>query len=84
MQATEREIADLMEEVEALREEFEQALHDVQEKWEAELKNTSETEVTAYKKDIQVPVFGLGWLPHFVFQSGGRVALAPAYAPAQP
>ena len=38
-----------------------------------------EYEISPYKKNIELDVFALGWLPHWLFTADGRTELAPAY-----
>lgn len=79
VETTERELQDMQNEQEQLRAEFEEETQALEEKWNAELSNTSEKEVSPYKKDIRMSVFGLGWLPYYAFTSDGRMEFAPAF-----
>lgn len=79
VEATEAEIAELNAEMEQLRQEFEAESLAIGEKWDAAMDNATEKEVSPYKKDIRLDVFGLGWLPYYAFTSDGRTEFAPAY-----
>jgi hypothetical protein len=60
------------EEIEELEEERLEALEDVEEKWQDILEETTEIQVTPFKKDILVEIFGVGWFPYYRFDDGGR------------
>jgi hypothetical protein len=57
-----------------------QALADVDEKWQEILERSTEIPVTPYKKDILVELFGVSWLPFYVYQDGGKEVELAAYA----
>jgi flagellar biosynthesis chaperone FliJ len=80
---TEKAEADVKESLQAIEEyerqvkelqaEQEEALEDVSERWEEIASQVSEIEVTPYKKDIQVELFGVAWTPYYLAQIGDQV-----------
>lgn len=67
-----REIADLEREMEA-------ALEEVKARWAEIVEAEEEIPVTPYKKDVQVSLFGVAWLPCYVLRDDDRIVEAPAY-----
>ena len=67
-----REIADLEQEMQA-------ALEEVKARWAEVVEAEEEIPVTPYKKDVQVSLFGVAWLPCYVLRDGERLVEAPAY-----
>ncbi|MBN2470206.1 MAG: DUF87 domain-containing protein [Anaerolineae bacterium] len=76
---SEAEVAELQAQIQSLTESFEKELVAIQEKWDAELEKVEPYKITPYKKDIQIVVFGLGWVPAWVFSAGERFEFAPAF-----
>ncbi len=69
---------------------YEQQLKDLDEKMKAEIvglqsaaadpsEMVREITITPQKKDIVVEFFGLGWIPHYAFKTGGDWTLISAY-----
>lgn len=71
-----REIEDEMNRVEL---EFEAQLKAVNDKWARAAADIQEYTVTAFKKDIHIELFGIGWLPHWYIQINNQPLLIPAY-----
>ena len=69
------------QEIIELNQEREQALEGVREKWQEVLENVEEIQVTPYKKDISVEIFGVVWFPHYLIPEGKRWREVPAYQP---
>jgi len=67
-----REIADL-------EREMEEALEEVKARWAEIVEVEEEIPVTPYKKDVQVSLFGVAWLPCYVLRDEERIVEAPAY-----
>ncbi len=67
-----REIADL-------EQEMEEALEEVKARWAEIVEAEEEIPVTPYKKDVQVSLFGVAWMPCYVLRDGDRIVEAPAY-----
>ena len=45
-----------------------------------DFENVTEIPVTPYKKDILVELYGVGWLPYYVYDDGGKQVELAAYA----
>jgi hypothetical protein len=60
------------QEIEELERERRQSLEEVEEKWQEILESTAEIPVTPYKKDILVELFGVAWIPYYLYDDGGR------------
>lgn len=67
-----REIADL-------EREMNEALEEVKARWAEIVEMEEEVPVTPYKKDVQVALFGVAWLPCYVLRDGDRLVDVPAY-----
>ena len=67
-------------EIEDLERDRLQALAEVDEKWRAILESDSEIPVTPYKKDILMDLFGVAWLPYYLYDDGGKQVELAAYA----
>lgn len=74
---------DFLDEVERqmgdLEEEFEVALKAVTDKWINIAHQTEEYVVSPYKKDIQVELFGVGWMPSWYLNINGQNVLVDAF-----
>ncbi len=58
---------------------MERELARIDQKWGSIAGIAEEYVIRAYKKDIFLTVFGVGWLPHWVVTSGGAPAVVPAW-----
>jgi hypothetical protein len=65
-------IADYQRETEALEQEKVDAIAEVDSKWADVVADVTEIPVAPYKKDVAVTLFGVGWVPYYVVESGGR------------
>ncbi len=65
-----------MGEVEA---EFETVLHATNDKWAQIATRVEEYTVAPFKKDIQLELFGIGWVPHWYLNMNGQMLMLPAY-----
>ncbi len=65
-----------MGEVEA---EFEQVLEQTNQKWAQIANNTQEHVINPYKKDIQLELFGIGWLPGWYMVQNGQPQVIDAF-----
>jgi DNA repair exonuclease SbcCD ATPase subunit len=66
-------IEEYEQQVKELQAEEEEALSEVNERWEEIASQVSEIEVTPYKKDIQVELFGVAWFPYYIAQIGDQI-----------
>ncbi|MCB8976756.1 MAG: ATP-binding protein [Ardenticatenaceae bacterium] len=74
------EIADLQKEITALEQEAEEALAEIQAKWEAVAQERNSIPVTPTKSGINVALFGVAWLPQHIVQADDEFVLLPGYA----
>ena len=56
-----------------------ESLQDVEEKWQEILEKTDEIPVTPYKKDILIELFGVAWVPYYLYDDDGRQVELGAY-----
>ncbi|MCK5793224.1 MAG: hypothetical protein KAH12_00850, partial [Anaerolineales bacterium] len=66
-------------EIEDLDRDRLEALAEVEEKWREILEGDVEIPVAPYKKDILMDLFGVGWLPYYVYDDGGKQVELEAY-----
>ena len=57
--------------IEDMVSEQNQKSEEVEEKWIEVLEDNTEIKVNPYKKDILIEMFGVGWLPYYVYEEGG-------------
>jgi uncharacterized protein YukE len=72
-------IEEIERQIGELEQEYEGALHEVNERWARIAAQTQEYVVSPYKKDIQLELFGIGWLPHWYANVNQQTLLIPAY-----
>jgi hypothetical protein len=86
---TEKAEADVKESIQAIEEYEKQiaelerdrqaALQEVNERWEEIASQITEIEVTPFKKDILLDIFGVAWFPYYVARIGDRFEEIPGY-----
>lgn len=76
---TEAEIAAINKEIDDRKAIFQQEMDEIQRRADAAVEGVQPYTITPLKKDIQVVVFGLGWVPSWCFSAGGRFEFAPAF-----
>jgi hypothetical protein len=76
---SEQVIAELEEKLDDLQKRFEAEIQMVNDKWAKVATQAQAYTITPYKKDIQVELFGIGWLPHYYAQVNGQPVVLPAY-----
>jgi hypothetical protein len=59
-------------EIEDLQRERQDALEAAYQKWQDLLENTVDIPVAPYKKDILMELFGVAWMPYYLYEEGGR------------
>jgi phage terminase Nu1 subunit (DNA packaging protein) len=72
-------IADLQKQIAGLESEKNQALAEVQERWEVTAGEAEEISLSPLKKDVVIELFGVAWYPYHILQAGGRSVELPAY-----
>lgn len=71
-------LVEIEDEIGKLEEEFETALAQINDKWARLAANTQEYVVNPYKKDIQLELFGIGWIPAWMTVIQGQPTFLPA------
>lgn len=72
-------IRELQAQMDKLEGQLEQQLKAVNEKWAKTATDIQDYLIPALKKDIQVELFGIGWLPHWYVEINSQSLLLPAY-----
>ncbi|MCA9917847.1 MAG: DUF87 domain-containing protein [Anaerolineales bacterium] len=75
------QIADYQKEIAELEDEAEDALQEIQAKWEAVANDMTTIPVTPAKSNISTRLFGVAWLPHHIVQIDDDFILLPGYSP---
>jgi hypothetical protein len=76
---SEQVIAELEDQRDATEQKFQTEIQAVNDKWAKVAAERQDYTITPYKKDIQVELFGIGWIPHFYAEVNGQPLLLPAY-----
>jgi hypothetical protein len=79
VEESEKTIADLKKQIEALEVEAKAEVEALTAKWNDLIDDVQEIEVRARRTDLRVEVFALAWLPHWQFGTGDMARLAAAY-----
>jgi uncharacterized protein (DUF2267 family) len=74
----EQKVQAIVERFQATEYEMEQALQSTQEKWGSIVAQIDEIRVSPYKKDINLMLFGLGWVPYWDTLINGVPVVLPA------
>jgi hypothetical protein len=72
-------IRELQVQMDDLEAQFEQQLKAVNDKWAKIATDIQDYLIPALKKDIQIELFGIGWLPHWYVEINGQALMLPAY-----
>ncbi len=72
-------IAEFKKELETLAKEMADALAEVKAHWAEIAASTIEIPVTPYKKDINVVLFGVAWVPYHLVRVGDRIDELPGF-----
>ncbi len=76
---TEHAVADLEEQIDGKRQELQRVLKDVNDKWAKIATTVEEVKLTPYKKDINVEIYGIGWVPNWYAVLNGQPIMLPAF-----
>jgi hypothetical protein len=74
---SEQEIADLEQQMEETKAKFQAEIKASTDKWARAAVEVQEYTITPYKKDIQVEMFGIGWVPYYYVSVNGQAFLLP-------
>jgi len=72
-------IADFERTIKALEQEKDEALLEIKGKWDEVVANYDEIDVSPYKKDVQLDMFGVAWLPYHYVKVDGEVVELPGF-----
>ncbi|MCC6617375.1 MAG: DUF853 family protein [Anaerolineae bacterium] len=73
------ELAEVQTQLDALQREMDDEMAALEAKFDPDGVELAHYEISPYKKNIEMDVFALGWLPHWLFTADGRTTLAAAY-----
>jgi hypothetical protein len=73
-------IAEIQREMQLTEDQFQEELRKVNDKWAKIAALVQEHTITPFKKDIQVELFGIGWVPHWYALVNGQPLMLLAYA----
>jgi hypothetical protein len=76
---SEEVIAELEDQMLALQQKFEAEIQNVNNKWAKVAAEVQEYIITPLKKDIQIELYGIGWVPNYYAEVNGQPLLLPAY-----
>jgi hypothetical protein len=65
-------ISEFEAQLETLAKEKEEAVAEIEEKWDEIIADVTEIPVSPFKKDITVALFGVAWFPYHVVETEGR------------
>ena len=74
-----KELEDLQKQLDELEQEFEEAQEKLAGDWDVKAKKLTEVPLTPQKKDIFIDMFGVAWLPYYLFDDNGTDREVPAY-----
>lgn len=69
----------LEQDMQQLEAQYQRELQTINDKWVKIATNVQEYMVTPYKKDIQLELFGIGWIPYWYVPVNGQPMLLSAY-----
>ncbi|MFC2055039.1 helicase HerA domain-containing protein [Chloroflexota bacterium] len=72
-------IAEFERTIKALEQEKDEALQEIKEKWDEVVANYDELEVSPYKKDVQLDMFGVAWFPYHYLKVDGELVELPGF-----
>ncbi len=79
-----QEIADLealQRDLSRMEAEMDNALREVDGRWEAAADRVTEVPIAPARSNIYVERFAVAWLPHHIIQAGGQYLILPAHEP---
>lgn len=66
-------VSKVQQEMAGVEQERRRALAEIQQRWAGEASRYEEVALTPYKKDVQMELFGIAWLPYHLVQLEGRI-----------
>ena len=80
VEESEEEIERLQKEIDEIKTEMETALDELEAKWSDVAADISDIPVTPFKKDVNVELFGVAWMPYHLVDSDGRIEQIPGFS----
>jgi hypothetical protein len=74
-----QELEALEKQIAGLEAEMNQSLQAVKAEWANAVDDVTEVPISPYKKDIFVQMFGIVWMPYYLFKEGQQIREIPAY-----
>jgi hypothetical protein len=78
LELAEQELTEIADGLQQTEYEMEQALQAVQDKWADAVRQIEEVRVSPYKKDINMVLFGIGWVPYWDTAINNAQVILPA------
>jgi hypothetical protein len=78
MRAQERDLMLIADQLEATEQEMQRTMQAVHDKWVNAVQQIEEVKISPYKKDIDVVLFGVGWVPYWDTTINGTLVILPA------
>ncbi len=75
----EQRISELEAQLDQAQAAMESELRAIDDRWARIAAQAEEYRISAYKKDIHLGVFGIGWVPYWLIAAGGQPVLLPAW-----
>ena len=72
-------IAEYKAQIEALEAEMREAMADARARWAEKIEDVDVLMLRPYKREVQVEMFGIVWMPYYVFGEGEVLWEAPAF-----
>ena len=79
LEQEQHELLDLEEQIKKIEKEKTEAIAEVKDKWAEAVNDVEEVPITPYKKDIYVELFGVVWLPYYLFKTGKELREVAAF-----
>ena len=79
VEESEDAIAQYEQDIQALKQERQQTIDEISDRWGDVVNDTSQVTVTPKKADIFVELFGVAWMPYYLVEFGGSLVELPAF-----
>ncbi len=79
LEASEQDVKDVEEDIKEMEEDLKEELEEVSARWEDVIDQVINEPISPYKKNIFTELFGLVWLPYYVFEDGESWVTVPAF-----
>ncbi|MBL8157883.1 MAG: hypothetical protein JNM70_27355, partial [Anaerolineae bacterium] len=79
LSSSEKTIVDLENKLESLQQQFQADVQASTDKWAKVAVDVQAYTITPYKKDIQIELFGVGWIPYYFTTINGQPLLLQGY-----